>query len=378
MSRAEFDVAVVGGGPAGLTTALCLARRGWSVLVIESTQHGHPRVGEHLTPDGIATLHSLGLQHLARDEEHAPCSRIRSFWGNSAGVIHDYFYCPFDGLNLDRLVFDRALAEAARGEGVTILEDTVARVAQGSGRALLDLYKQRVLQHRVAARFLIDATGRAASIAAQCGARRRMEDRLVGVVVRPTSKRGHDASHMDCLLLEPTDAGWWYAARLAYGQNVLMFMTDADILHSAESALSFARDRLRSTSYLRTAWDAGEWESVLVRPAHSQTLAPVHGSYWVAVGDAAWACDPLSSQGISKALSWGRRCSTAVDGYLHGDEQSLPTYQQQLADANREYMQMRRDLYCRETRWPNAPFWSRRHAEITARQAKPHAVESRG
>ncbi|HEX7637975.1 MAG TPA: FAD-dependent oxidoreductase, partial [Burkholderiaceae bacterium] len=46
----RVDVLVLGGGPAGCATALCLARQGHRVAVVERTRYEAPRVGETLSP----------------------------------------------------------------------------------------------------------------------------------------------------------------------------------------------------------------------------------------------------------------------------------------------------------------------------------------
>ena len=46
----ESDVIVVGGGPAGCTAATFLARRGWSVTLLEKDRHPRFHIGESLLP----------------------------------------------------------------------------------------------------------------------------------------------------------------------------------------------------------------------------------------------------------------------------------------------------------------------------------------
>ena len=52
----RFDVAVIGGGPAGCSTALALTRLGYRCLVVEKSDYSNVRVGETVTwmnNDGI-------------------------------------------------------------------------------------------------------------------------------------------------------------------------------------------------------------------------------------------------------------------------------------------------------------------------------------
>ena len=57
----RFDAAIVGGGPAGATVALCLARRGWKVCLFETTAFDTERYGETLPPEINPLLRELGV-----------------------------------------------------------------------------------------------------------------------------------------------------------------------------------------------------------------------------------------------------------------------------------------------------------------------------
>jgi hypothetical protein len=64
--------------------------------------------------------------------------------------------------------------------------------------------------------------------------------------------------------------------------------------------------------------------------------------------------DPLSGQGTAKSLDSSHQ---AVRYMLEGDD-----YQAYCDSMWREYLRERRDSYLAEMRWPDRPFWKRRHA----------------
>jgi flavin-dependent dehydrogenase len=72
------------------------------------------------------------------------------------------------------------------------------------------------------------------------------------------------------------------------------------------------------------------------------------------------AFDPLSSQGIYKALHTGLQAAEAVHECISGDVEALLRYATQLDDNFDRYLAVRSHYYMREMRWPDSLFWQRR------------------
>jgi len=180
-------------------------------------------------------------------------------------------------------------------------------------------------------------------------------DRLVGAAVRfraPASDAG--------TLVEAQPEGWWYSAATPESGLVVVWMSDADLVR--QPGLS---DRTRWFRQLaRSRHTAGRVEGAvaeagpIVRAAHSQRLSQFGGG-WVAAGDAACTFDPLSSQGILKALRTGKVASFVVLDGLEG-RPSLIRYEQLLAAEYEQYLEARAWFYGEERRWPASLFWARR------------------
>src|SRR5438093_25151 len=63
-----YDALVIGGGPAGATTALLLARAGWSVALVERSPFPRRKVcGEFLSATNLPLLRHLGVGDAFRD-----------------------------------------------------------------------------------------------------------------------------------------------------------------------------------------------------------------------------------------------------------------------------------------------------------------------
>jgi 2-polyprenyl-6-methoxyphenol hydroxylase-like FAD-dependent oxidoreductase len=115
-SAAQFDVVVLGAGPAGCATALSLAQAGISpVLLVGPTRHRHLRVGESVPPDIRLVLDELGLWDEFLKERHETWLGSSSSWGADALGYNDFLFNPLgNGWHLDRARFDGFLARNIR------------------------------------------------------------------------------------------------------------------------------------------------------------------------------------------------------------------------------------------------------------------------
>jgi len=80
------------------------------------------------------------------------------------------------------------------------------------------------------------------------------------------------------------------------------------------------------------------------------------------VGDAGLCYDPISGDGVVKALRSGVFASYAIADWLRcGDPRGLSRYRLVLQRAFATYRGALREYYALEQRWPDSPFWRRRH-----------------
>jgi flavin-dependent dehydrogenase len=358
-STSRYHVAVVGGGPAGLASAIALSHQGFTAIVIERTDYRSLRVGEHIAPGTKPLLASLGLSSALERGRHAACPGIRSVWGRNEPDDKDYLFHPQgEGLNLSRPDFDLSLAALAGSLGVEVV--TAARmlgISRSSGSWHMS-FEREGTAFEIQADVVIDATGRAASIAKRLGAKPVVYDDLIGIVGRTTAA----APRTSLLFIEAIELGWWYSAGLADGSIVATFMTDPDLVDTSQAGRFWAwRGQLQSSSLTSGRMvDLDEALDLDIRTARTQRLDVIEGDGWLAVGDAAMSFDPLSSEGISKGLEWGKKAAGVAAAFCRGDRSAAKEYRESLESAFSEYLVTRYRYYTAEKRWPDAPFWRRR------------------
>jgi flavin-dependent dehydrogenase len=330
MTTLSAEVIVVGGGPAGAALSAELAGRGRSVLLADRATFPRPKAcGECVNPGAVAALGRLGL--LSGVYATSPVTlrgwELVTPGGRSA-------WAAFPGgaraLGVDRRTFDAALLAEARRRGVRVIEGVrVRHVVAGSSDAAARASGDRhsgekfVLEGDI----LVGADGLRSVVARGVGAlRRRPRLRKSSLTWRirgfgPTRDRGRLLLASGVTVgLAPVPGGpgrddRWNATLVVEGKG-------SEGLRGRGWAL--LRDRLGRLTH---DWvdeprpEAGPWGS---GPFDWPTSAVVVGRTLL-VGDAAGYYDPLTGQGIFRALRGAELAAEAIDRALKRPRESSPT-----------------------------------------------------
>jgi flavin-dependent dehydrogenase len=354
---AEFDVLIAGAGPAGTATAISLAdfAPDLRVCIADAPARDVLRVGETAPPQLRPLLQHLGLWPAFEADLHRPSYRMASAWGSPELVSNEFlFQTQQVGWRLDRARFDAMMrtAAAARATFVAAKVDAVVRDGSGWHVGLGD-----GTHH--AARFVVDATGRGSVVARTQGVRLDTSDRLAGSIMLFEDAPDDGAG----LLIETFAGGWWYTAALPNDRRIVACMSDADLMRP----LGIGRTEgwmkaLGETRHIYPAVGAARpLGSPVLRAAGSRQIVRDTTLPLLCVGDAASCFDPVSGQGIFKALRGGIFASYAIADALHGGDQApVVRFRAFVADEFATYRETLNQYYGLEQRWPDRPFWRRR------------------
>jgi flavin-dependent dehydrogenase len=356
----SYDILILGGGPAGAAAGIELARNGRAVFILERTRYDYARIGETIAPQATQWLQHLGV---LRDFELAPrcvAPGLVSLWGGDTPTDEPFEFDSYNhGWHVDRVCFDRALAEAARRAGAVVCCGAIPRTCRKSHderwRVSVDIDGER---REIHARWLFDATGRKAWFLRRQGVQPRELDRLIGLL----GYVGPRASSDQRLFVEARPDGWWYSAPLPGERSIAAFMTDKDLIPHGEGALKVFWEEQRASSRLISGLHAKAGAEVRLRvvAANSSWSGAVAGHQWFAIGDAAMAYDPLFGLGIYNALASGCHAARAL---LHSpkiDGGASAGYQAWAESSYRDYWDRHARVYGAVTRWSASKFWNRR------------------
>ena len=167
-----YDVAIIGGGPAGSTAATLLARAGRRVTVFEREKFPRFHIGESLLPFSMKAFSRLGLH-----EKFLRAGFIKKFGGEIVGACSEtgtkfYFKDGYrsqtdHAYQVTRGDFDKVLLDHAAECGAEVQEQTSVDRVQFSKDDVELTVKCNGSSRSIRARYLIDASGRASVLGRQ-------------------------------------------------------------------------------------------------------------------------------------------------------------------------------------------------------------------
>jgi flavin-dependent dehydrogenase len=322
------DVAIIGGGPGGSSTAGFLAERGLRVALFEREAFPRFHVGESLMPATMLLLEELGVRHEIDtrgfqlkygaafiDEEHGGETQTFYFLPGQAWPNYSY--------QVPRAQFDLMLLDHARKRGVTVHQPaTVESVAiEPDGVTVTAAADGERVTVRAA--MLVDASGRDGFMAQRYGERRRIPNlgKVALFAHYRGARRGTGLEEGNIRVYVFKD-GWCWWIPLADD------ITSIGTVCHARTVKEWAGDTdgLYDSMLRRSAGvSAGLTGAERVTPVYSAANfayenTPVIADRCLAVGDAIAFVDPIFSGGVYIALRTGQLAAGSIaDAFAAGD-----------------------------------------------------------
>jgi flavin-dependent dehydrogenase len=320
----EFDVAIVGAGPAGSATAIILAQQGYRVTLIDRAVFPRDKLcGDFLNPVNWPILQELNVSEELLSSPHAKVSTFRLTAAVGTEVV-----CALPvqgerrfGLGLRRFHLDDALLERAQRVGVSVDQDVkVTGVEKDSHGWRLDM-DRRGEPASVRAKLLVGADGRNSWVARQLGVATAKPSGSVGFEIQLKNVFGVRGS------VEIHQFAGGYAGLVRVDEDTvnLCFTVRQSLLGRSVSFENLRQHLLRGNPFLQALLIDAQPVSAL------SSVWPVYfparrcfGDGFLLVGEAARVTEPVTGEGIFCALRSGQLAAATIAAALReGDLNSV-------------------------------------------------------
>ncbi len=350
-SEPDFDIGVIGGGPAGAAVAAYLAQAGARVVVFEGEHFPRPHVGESFVPSSTRVFKDLGF--LDQMEKYNFPRKFGAIWTVSSssmtaghgwdglepdcradirfeerdqmGVDQNYTY------HVDRGLFDKVFLEHAEKLGATVYQGvTVNNVDFSSEFVKVSLASEADGQRDVKVRMVVDASGRRTFLGNRLNL--KVKDRVFDQYAIHTwfdnyerSYSGKDASDKgDYIYIHfiPITNSWIWQIPITDTITSIGLVTQkmhfkgtkeerAQFFWDTVAMRPELEEKLKRATQMRPFTEEGDY---------SYAMSQIAGDRFVLIGDAARFVDPIFSSGVSIALNSARLASADIIAALEAGD----------------------------------------------------------
>ena len=297
-----FDVAIVGGGPAGSTCSAFCAGAGLRTIVIEREKFPREKVcGDCLNPACWPVLRRLGIAERVRQLPHGILNAVEFIAIRGRKIVVDLSSGEEGEIAIKRSLFDDLLLRRARELGAHIYEETTVRALAKSANN--EGWKIETAGGKFfVAETLVGADGRNSTVA-----------RLCNLLPQPARERVALQAHIPL----PKDFG---------SSVVLQFLPEG---YSGQAPVNREELNLCLVSKPPKMPALCRWAEKQFRLQHDHpwrtitpltraALAPAHEKLFL-VGDAARVVEPFTGEGIYYALRSGELAAEAIAKVIGGN-----------------------------------------------------------
>lgn len=323
----QYDVVVIGGGPAGTTTATLIAQQGYRVTLYERDHFPRFHIGESLIPQTYWVLNRLKMLDKLKGSHFIRKYSVQ-FVTDKGRLSEPFYFCdhrPHESSQtwqVRRSEFDQLMLENARDQGVEVHEGARVQDVLFDGdravgvRVALD---GESASREVHAKVVVDATGQQSMLIGKLGLREWYPELKKAAVWTywKGAFRDTDRDEGATIVLQVKDkkAWFWYiplhddiVSVGVVGGHDYMFRdrgtTDFEEIYFQEVA--------KCPGVQPRIANAERCDIFRTQKEYSYRSRRAAGDGWVLVGDAYGFLDPLYSSGVLMALKSGQLAADSI------------------------------------------------------------------
>ena len=323
-----FDVIIVGGGLAGLTSAIHLSTRKKRVLLIEKNEYPKHKVcGEYISNEVLPYLNSLGINPINEGAKQITKVHISTTKSN---LIKGEL--PLGGFGMSRYFLDNLLVKKARLNGVQILKDTVDSIHFKKASFTITTKSSGVFQSKIT----IGAFGKRSSLDQKM--KRKFIQKKSPYLAVKIHVKGVFPENL--VALHNFKGGYCGVSKVENNAINVCYITEYRSFKKHKNITDFQEQVVFKNKHLRKIFK--ESSPVFEKPltisqVSFQTKNPVE-DHIIMCGDTAGMIHPLCGNGMGMAISSARLASVRILQFLNGEIKTREGLEKQyLRDWNKEF-----------------------------------------
>ena len=310
MSEKEHQVIIVGGGLAGLISAILLKRQNIDVLLIEKKSYPFHRVcGEYISNE---VRDFLGRENLFPDS--ISTSNLTNFLLSDIKGATAKINLPLGGFGISRYAYDHFLYESAQTEGVTILLETEVTDILFTD----DLFKVKLKEGAVLkAKFVLGAYGKRAKLDKQLN-RAFILKRSPFIGVKYHARLDYPG---DQIGLYNFKGGYCGVSQVENGLVNICYLSKKDNLKKYGDIKKMEEKVLYQNPLLKAIFEKAEWQfdrAEVINEISFESKKCVE-NHVLMIGDTAGLITPLCGNGMAMAIHAAKIASDLLIDFYSKD-----------------------------------------------------------
>ncbi len=310
-NSAPFNVIIIGGGLAGLSSAIHLSKEDIRVLVIEKNAYPKQKVcGEYISNEVLPYMKyleidvfKLGAQKINKFELSTPKSKLIKAT------------LPLGGFGISRYTLDNALAKKAMQNGAKIIQDSVIDI-----QFLNDAFSVQTKNKTFHSKIVIGAYGKRSSLDIKMD-RSFIKQKSPFLAVKMHAKGGFPE---DLVALHNFKGGYCGVSKVENDIINLCYITNFEAFKKFKDIDEFQEEVVFKNKYLKSIFKNSQpvFETPLtISQISFSNKSPIE-NHIIMCGDTAGMIHPLCGNGMSMAIRSAQIASQLIINYLQGKIES--------------------------------------------------------
>ena len=308
-----YDLAIVGGGLAGLSLSIQMAKAGYRVILFEKEQYPFHRVcGEYISLESWDFLQSLGLDLRSLNVSQIKRLSVSAKNGNSFEQE-----LPLGGFGISRYKLDHCFAQIAKQSGVVLFEQTRVNEIGFSNeefniQSTIGSFKSKVAVGCFGKRSNLDVKWKRPFVLAK-------KNKLNNYIAVKYHIKYNFPD--DLIALHNFKKGYCGISKIENEQYCFCYLTVADNLQNSGNDIKKMEQTILSANpHLKKIFDECEmlWKEPVVISQISFDKKNLIEDHVLMIGDAAGMITPLCGNGMSMALHASKIAAGQIHEFLKG------------------------------------------------------------